>query len=105
MVKTPGRKSGFRSFQRTTVPGHGDLPLTSQPAPGCPLKEPRPTLMSAQSLADARAVALGFLIPPETVLRSQPAAGQNQIMDARPKPSLIPEAGMLAGGASSVYFL
>lgn len=105
MVKIPGRKSAFHSFQRTIVPGHGDLPLTSQPAPGCPLKEPRPTLISALSLANARAVALGSLVPPERVLLSQPVAGQNQIIEALPKPSLIPEVGMLAGGARSVYFL
>ena len=70
-----------------------------------PSKGPKSTLMSPLSLTGARAMASGSLIPAESVcLFSQSLAGQNWIVKALPKPSLIPEVGMLAGGAKSVCF-
>lgn len=81
-----------------------DFPASSWP----PSKGPRCTLVSVLSLADrtARCWRYSFKLshPPRSssVCRS---LGLNQIIAALPKPSLIPEVGMLAAGARSVCSL
>lgn len=111
-VNIPGRKSLFRPSQWTSVPDHGPR-VTQGPASDLLasswLLSKGPTHTHTHSDVSSfprkfQNYGFGLSIPPDSSVCSSVLSGQNQIIEALPKPSLIPEVGMLASGARCCLF-